>query len=349
MRVLFIVPYPTYGPSNRFRVEQYLPYLDQKNISYCVRPFCNREFYFLLQKRSRYFKKFIYLVFFSFLRVIDLFRSLNYDVVFIHREAFPTKDCAFEWLFRRFSRKMIYDFDDAVFLKKTAKITGALRMSDGVIAGNGFLRNYAASLNKVVTVLPTCIDTDIYKPAAKKGVGGKVVIGWMGTPTTSEYLKELKGVFTSLLEKYKNIEIKVTGGIADNFLSPGLIYKNWSLENEVRDLQEFDIGIMPMPDNDWTRGKCAFKIIQYMAVGIPSVASPVGMNLEVIQDGVNGFFASNKKDWIDKLSLLIEDPDLRASVGKNGRRTVGERYSLKVMGPRFVEILENVSQSKGFK
>ena len=339
MRVLFIVPYPTHGPSNRFRVEQYLPYLERDKISYCIRPFCNKDFYFLLRKRGHYIKKTAYLLIFSFSRLIDILSSPNYDIVFIHREAFPAKGYLFEWLFRVFCRKMIYDFDDAVFLKKPIKVRAVMKMADRIIAGNGFLKDYAAALNKEVLILPTPIDTDRYRPIVKGPDGRKIVIGWMGTPTTSEYLKEINEVFMFILGKYKNVEIRVTGTMSDDFLCPGVVYEDWSLENEIRSLQEFDIGIMPMPENDWTKGKCAFKIIQYMAVGIPSVASPVGMNKDVIKEGADGFFASNNEEWREKLSRLIESQELRKVIGKNGRKTAEEKYSLKVNGNKFLDIL----------
>ncbi|MDD5435938.1 MAG: glycosyltransferase family 4 protein [Candidatus Omnitrophica bacterium] len=339
MKVLFIVPYPTSGPSNRFRVEQYLPYLDEKKISYCIRPFCNTDFYFLLRKRGHYLKKFAYLLGFSFLRLVDLLRSLDYDAVFIHREAFPAKDHIFEWLFRIFGKRMIYDFDDAVFLKKPAKVRTVIRIADTIIAGNRFLKDYAAALNKKVAVLPTCIDTTRYRPAGGKKDARKVVIGWMGTPTTSVYLKGIDDVFKAILGKYKNVEIRIIGAMSDDFLCPGLIYRDWSLESEISDLQEFDIGIMPMPDSDWTKGKCAFKTIQYMSVGIPSVASPVGMNMEVIKEGVNGCFASGSEEWCEKLSKLIESPELRRTMGENGRKTIEERYSLKVNSDKFLDLL----------
>ena len=140
MKILFIVPYPTSGPSNRFRVEQYLPYLKENGISYRLRPFYNTRLYFLLRENGHYLKKFVYLFAFSILRVIDIFRSPNYDIVFIHREAFPTKGYIFEWLFRVFSKKLVYDFDDAIFLKKPAKAAAVMRMADRVIAGNNFLK-----------------------------------------------------------------------------------------------------------------------------------------------------------------------------------------------------------------
>ena len=139
MKILFIVPYPTKGPSNRFRVEQYLPLLRQKGIACVVKPFCNTEFYNILLKRGYCVKKFFYLVLFALLRCLDILQSPSYDIIFIHREAFPSKDYIFEWLFRKMSKIMIYDFDDSIFLKKPAKVRKVVSMSDLIIAGNHFL------------------------------------------------------------------------------------------------------------------------------------------------------------------------------------------------------------------
>ena len=343
MRVLFIVPYPTEGPSNRFRVEQYLSELEKCGIGYIVRPFCNSGFYKTLFQRQYNLKKTLYLMLFSVLRVMDVVRSLFFDVVFIHREAFPTKDFLFEWLFKLFGKKIIYDFDDSIFLKKPAKVKKTITISDCVITGNKFLKDYASKLNDNAVVIPTSIDTDKYKPASSQRADNRIVIGWIGTPTTASYLLEIKEVFKVLAEKYENIEFRVIGAEFATEKSLPIAYEPWSLHSEVKDLQGFDIGIMPMPDNDWTKGKCAFKIIQYMAVGIPAVASPCGMNTEVISDGVNGFLPSNDKEWCDRLALLIESPELRIKLGENGRKMIEKQYSVKANTSKFIDILKNCS------
>jgi len=347
MNVLFIVPYPTEGPSNRFRVEQYLPELRREGIKYTIRPFCNSSFYKILQKRGFYIKKLFNLILFSCMRLFDLIRSLNYDVIFIHREAFPAKNYIFEAIFSKMGKVLIYDFDDSVFLKKPSKIKKILSVADSVIAGNSFLEDYAIKFGKNINVLPTCIDADKYIPSSKPKSKNKIVVGWIGTPSTSLYLSGIKEVFKILSNKYKNLEFQIIGAYKPS-VEEGVpfVNKTWSLDSEIEDLQEFDIGIMPMPDNDWTVGKCAFKIIQYMAVGIPAVASPVGMNKEVIKDGVNGFFASTCQEWCEKLSTLIESSDLRENMGENGRRTIEERYSLKINAPRFLNILKKALKEK---
>ena len=347
MNVLFIVPYPTEGPSNRFRVEQYLPELEREGIQYTVRPFYSSSFYKMLQKKGFYIRKLFYLVFFSFMRLLDVIRSLRYDIIFVHREAFPAKDYIFEAIFSKMGKVLIYDFDDSIFLKKPSKIKKILSIADSVIAGNSFLRDYALKFCKNINVLPTCIDADKYTPSLKPKNKDKVIVGWMGTPSTSVYLSGIKKAFKILSNKKKNLEFQIIGA-SDPCVEEGVnfVNKRWSLDSEIKDLQEFDIGIMPMPDNDWTVGKCAFKIIQYMAVGIPAVASPVGMNKEVIKDGVNGFFASTCQEWCEKLSTLIESGDLRKNMGKNGRSTIEERYSLKINAPKFLDILKKAFKEK---
>ncbi len=345
MRVLFIVPYPTEGPSNRFRVEQYLPHLKQRGINYSLRPFYNSFIYRILYKRGHYFKKALYLCFFMLRRLGDVVSASSHDVVFIHREAYPFAGYIFERLFRFFGKKLIYDFDDSIFIKKPLKIKKVIRMSDCVIAGNEFLKDYASQYNKKITVLPTCIDTRIYKPKIKPASKDEVIIGWIGTSFTAIYLDLLSDVYATLADRYKNIEFRVVGGYFQNSNLP-IICKDWSLDSEVEELREFDIGVMPLFDDDWARGKCAFKIIQYMAVGIPTVASRVGMNVEIIEDGKDGFLANRKEEWIERLSILIEDKQLRENMGRLGRAKVESLYSIEVNKGRYIDILEGVYNSR---
>lgn len=339
MKVLFIVPYPKEGPSYRFRVLQYLPYLKEKGIIYSLRPFSDTYFYRILYKRGQFIKKSLLLLLFILRRFYDVFSACSYDVTFIHREAGPFPDYIFEWLFRVFTKRVIYDFDDSIFLKKPLKIKKMMAMSCSVIAGNEFLKGYALCYNKRVTVLPTCIDTGIYRPRLGERNGEKVVIGWIGTPFTSIYLDMLKDVYRVLRDKYANVEFRVVGVILPGN-GPVLNCREWSLDSEVSELQGFDIGVMPLFDDDWARGKCAFKIIQYMAVGIPTVASSVGMNKEVIEDGRDGFLVKDKQGWIDKLCLLIENKELRLRMGSYARQKAEQMYSVKANKDKFISIIE---------
>lgn len=340
MKILFIVPYPTEGPSNRFRVEQYLPHLRERGITYSLRPFYSSSIYKILYKRGYYLRKAASVLFFILRRIYDVFTARSYNLIFIHREAYPFAGYIFEWLFRLSGKKLIYDFDDSIFLKKPVKVKKMLRMSNYVIAGNEFLKNYASQYNENVSVLPTCINAQIYEPRIKTSNEDKVIIGWIGTLSTAIYLDLLKNVYAALANRYKNIEFRIVGGGYLRNSNLPIIFKEWSLESEVSDLKEFDIGVMPLFDDDWARGKCAFKIIQYMAVGIPTVASKVGMNTEIIENGKDGFLVSNEKGWIEKLSLLIEDKTLRESMGKAGRIKIENFYSLEANKQKYIDILE---------
>jgi glycosyltransferase involved in cell wall biosynthesis len=345
MKILFIVPYPSEGQSNRFRVEQYLPGLKERGIAYSLRPFCDSRTYKILFKKGRYFRKIIFVAYFLLRRFYDVFSARSYDIVFIHREAYPFEGDVFERLFRLFGKKIVFDFDDSIFLKKPVKTERTVRLSDYVIVGNGFLRDYALKYNKNVTVLPTCIETRVYKPGNKAAAGDKVVIGWIGTSFTSIYLPILKDVYEALAARYKQLEFRIVGGCLKDFKPPFLVCKDWSLESEVGELQGFDIGVMPLFDDEMAKGKCAFKILEYMAVGIPAVASRSGMNTEVIEDGKDGFLAGSKEEWVERLSLLVEDKELREKMGKAGREKAERLYSIKANEERFIGILNKCVES----
>lgn len=358
MRVLFWVPYPTEESSNRYRVEQYLPYLKLQKIEYSHRPFWNKSAYRILYKPRHYFKKFCFFIFGTLSRIFDLMRIMQYDIVFILREAYPIGGPFFETALNILGRPFIFDFDDALFLlsssgqnnfirrlKKPAKIAKIIRMSNRVITGNSYLADFALKFNNDVQIIPTCVDTDKYYPESKKH-SNKLIIGWIGSTTTINFLKMMDKVFAVLSKKFSNVTFKIVGGDFSLDGVPNIISKRWSLGEEVRDLRTFDIGIMPMPDNDWTKGKCGFKAILYMSMGIPCVCSPVGVNKEIISDGINGFLADTENDWIRKLSLLIENPGLRIKMGLAGRKLIEEKYSVKVNVSKFLETIQQVYNEK---
>ncbi len=340
MKILFIVPYPKEGQSSRFRVHQYLPYLKDTEISYSLRPFCNSYLYKVLFKKGYILRKIILTIIFLLRRVRDIFSANFYDMVFIHREACPFEGSFYEALFKKFGKKVVFDFDDSIFLKKPKKTRVAVSISNCVIVGNEFLKEYALKYNTNVVVLPTCIDTKNYFPKDKPNEKERIIIGWMGTTFTAIYLDLLKNVFKILADKYKNVEFRIIGGELRGVEKLPLITKEWSLDAEIEELQDFDIGVMPMFDDDMAKGKCAFKIIEYMAVGIPAVASPIGMNASVIEEGKDGFFARDEDEWVDKLSLLIENEKLRRELGNNARQKALAQYSVEKNKQRFIEILK---------
>jgi glycosyltransferase involved in cell wall biosynthesis len=217
-----------------------------------------------------------------------------------------------------------------------------VRLSTRVIAGNGFLAAFARRYNPSVLTIPTCVDTDKFAPRTD-GCGGRdpLVVGWIGSPTTSPYLSMLSGVFKSVYDTTP-FRLKVSGAAVDVAVD-GVPVANvpWSLADEVSLFNTCDVGVYPLTDDEWSKGKCGFKAIQFMSCGVPVVASAVGENLAIIEDGVNGFLASTAADWESKLRRLLTDAPLRARLAAAGRRTVEERYSLRICAPQVAAVLDD--------
>ena len=228
------------------------------------------------------------------------------------------------------------------WLRDPQKIQKIIQMSSMVLAGNKYIADYTQKFNSKIINFPTVLDTTYYLP--RKEIQDNIVtIGWVGRWSSQLYLLDLEDVFLQLVKKYPKINFRFVGASTD-FTIPDISAEiiDWKLEEEISALIPFDIGIMPLPDDDYSRGKCGFKLLQYMALAIPSIASPVGVNQEIIIDGENGFLAANKQDWYERLSLLIEHPDLRYSIGLEGRKTVEEDYSLNKYFPKLLDLLNQI-------
>jgi len=365
MKILFIEPYPTEGPSSRYRVEQYIPYLKNNGIKCTVRPFISSKFFKIIYQKGYHLKKIFFFFQSSTRRFFDLFTAMHCDIIFIHLEAFPFGPSVFEWILKKSGKKIIYDLDDAIYLgitspinrflkllKYPSKVMKILTISNHIITCNEFLADFARKYNKNVTAIHTSVDTDRFVPKIRDAndANQDITIGWIGSHTTAPYLEELKNVFHQLSLKYK-FNLKIIGAGKHNLKIPGInvINMDWQLENEIEEFQSLDIGVYPLPENKWTLGKTGFKTIQYMSVGIPCVVSNVGSNKNIVEDGVNGYLANTKEEWIEKLSKLIEDPELRKRMGLAGRKTVIEKYSVKVNAPKLLEILQNAYNEKYLK
>ena len=358
MRVLFLVPYPKEGASNRYRVEQYIPYLEENGIRCRVRPFMSEGFFKILYQKGHWLRKGGYFLVSCLRRAGDLYRARNVDLVFIHREACPIGPPFFEWCFWVMRKPVVFDFDDAVFLPNSNILTPALRflkcpwkvekilrMSRSVIVANGYLEAYARRFNTNVSVIPTVVDT-AHLPVKQHNENGKPVVGWIGTSSTSVYLEGILPVLEKLAERH-SFTLRVIGSQRPiQARGVEVQSRRWSFEEDEALCRTVDIGIYPLPDTPWARGKAAFKAIQYMAAGLPVVASPVGMTAEVIQDGVNGFLASTESEWLHKLSLLIEQPHLRKRLGEVGRKTVEGRYAYDVHKKRFLNVVREASSGR---
>lgn len=355
IKILFLTPYPlNSAPSQRFRFEQYLPFLKVEKINFDVVPFLDTKTWKIFYKEGYTLQKIVGILKGILKRHLILFSLHQYDKLFIHREACLVGPIYFEWLYAKvFRKKIIFDFDDAIWIKdvsgvnkklswlkfpnKTGKI---ISYSTTVITGNNYLANYALMFNSNVKMIPTTIDVNYHFSHKVIKQNEKIRIGWTGTITTNNHLKLLFPVLTELKKKYPQVELVMISNapIADSSIE--ISYQPWNKSTEIEDLSSFDIGIMPLPDDEWAKGKCGFKGLQYMALEIPTIMSPIGVNTEIINNGVNGFLAISDADWIEKLSRLIESKELREKIGKAGRKTVVDRYSIDANRERFLKILQ---------
>lgn len=354
-KILFLTPYPLHSaPSQRFRFEQYLPFLPTSGIQYKVASFLDERTWAVFYKKGYTIKKIVGILKGILKRHFILFSLHQYDKLFIHREACLIGPAYFEWLYAKiFKKEIIFDFDDAIWIKdvshvnkklswlksptKTSKIIG---YATTVIAGNKYLSAYAKQFNTNVHIIPTTIDTNYHYPHKTINEEKKIRIGWTGTITTNNHLKLLLPLLAKLKRNYPDIELVMISNTPIEDASIEITYKQWNKDTEIEDLSAFDIGIMPLPDDEWAKGKCGFKGLQYMALEIPTIMSPVGVNAEIITDNVNGFLAYSDKDWIEKLSQLIESKELREKIGKAGRKTVEAIYSIEANKEDFLKIIQ---------
>lgn len=359
-KILFLVPYPLHeSPSQRFRFEQYFDLLRKCGYRYSTHSFLNTDSWRVFFRSGNTLLKFKALSLGIVKRIIILLTSPMYDFVFIHREAAPLGPPIFEWMLAKiFRRKIIYDFDDAIWLTdrvheswllRTAKwrhkVSYICKWSYKVSCGNEYLCNYARKFNKSVVYNPTTIDTEnLHNPTLHKVSNrddNKVRIGWTGSHSTLKYLHEIESVLIKILHDYPQVEFVV---IADKPPAVQAVqsvkFVPWNTETEIQDLLEFDIGIMPLPDDKWAQGKCGFKALQYMALEFPAVASPVGVNTRIINHGKNGFLCNTPGDWDATLRMLIESEAVRKQIGSNGRKTILESYSVTSNASNFLSLFE---------
>ncbi len=352
--ILFIVPHrPDRSPSQRYRFEQYIPYFEAQGYKCHWAFLLNEKDDKIFYANGHFIKKAWLNVKFVIKRIKDVIVSGNYDLVFIQREAIFLGTSVFEYLFS-LRTKVIFDFDDAIWLpnvsesnkkflwlKNPSKVKKALKYADHVIAGNQYLADFAGKYNSAVTIIPTTIDTEKYNPVIKKKDKEYVCIGWTGSLTTVQHLKNIMPVLEKLKREYGNkLKVKV---ISDNKVTNNFVeFVKWNPQTEVEDLADIDIGIMPLPDDEWSKGKCGLKALQYMALEIPAVVSPIGVNTEIVKNGVNGFWASSGQEWYNKLRTLIEDSALRTQMGYQARKTVLESYSVNANKDKYIKIFEKL-------
>lgn len=356
MRVLFLTQTDEVGASARYRVYQYLDFLKKNGVECVISPAVTDTILLRYTNRHNIFDKVSYYTSIILQRISDLSRIKNFDCVFLQRDVLIHAYPFIERIIATRQKNIIFDFDDALyldpyleknkrflwFIRDKSKIARLIKLSKHVIVGNNFLKKYASNFTADVSLIPTSIDLDIYKlDTNPRKASGKITIGWIGSQLTFPYLEQLFPVFIGLANKY-NIKLKVVGANGPRAKGIDIEYKHWTLETELDDLYSFDIGVMPLTEDNWSRGKSGTKLLQYMAAGVSAVASPVGVNTEVIKDGINGFLADNNEAWVKKIAMLIENQQLRREIINNARRNIERYYSVQINAPRLLEVIKKV-------
>jgi glycosyltransferase involved in cell wall biosynthesis len=339
------------SPGQRFRYEQYLSFLEANgyhfNISILLNEKDDKAFY----SKGNYIRKIIIYLKTLLIRTKDWFRMNRYDIIFVFRDALMTGSTFFEKRFARSKAKTIFDFDDAIwmqnvsdankklaFMKDASKTGKIISLSDLIFAGNQYLADYAAQFNKNISIIPTTIDTSVYVPSKNADENKTICIGWSGSFSTIQHFATAIPALKRIKDKFGDrVSFKIIGD--KNYYCIELDTKGdaWIAATEIEDLSRIDIGIMPLPDDEWAKGKCGLKGLQYMALEIPTLMSPVGVNSEIIQDGINGYLPDNDDKWVEVLSALIDDKALREKIGKAGRQTVIDKYSVEALKQKYLD------------
>lgn len=326
---------PARGP----RVQQYIPYLRLRDIEVTESP--SRAGAYPpeggLGKRTAWGLSNLAV------RLAAVGQSYQYDVTLLQREMLSTF-VTFEPFTKR---PRVLDVDDAIWIHRRGGFARRLaRSCDHIICGNRFIAEGFSRWNSSVSVLPTAVDTRRFVPANGVPRAGRPVIGWLGLSSGFHYLYEIEAALGEVLHHHPETVLRIVSDKAPQFsLLPAsqVEYVTYSREREVADIQEMTVGIMPLDDSEWARGKCSFKMILYMSCGIPVVVSRYGMNAEVLQQGEVGFGAVQPKDWVDALESLLASPERCARMGQTGRAVAELHYSIEVLAPRLANILRGAS------
>lgn len=309
-------------PSSKYRLQQYVPYLSENGVQVEL---------LIVPKGVK--------------RVKFILKVKYYDCIFIQKKLFSRIE---QYLLSLTAKKIIFDYDDAIMFTKSKygrntrrykRFCYMTKIADTIIAGNKYLAEQVPFAYKdKVEIVPTVINVNKYPIHLRRG--SEITIGWIGTRSTQQYLKIVESVLNKLCVKYSNVKVKIVSDQKPGLCNDNIEWEKWDAESEIDQLLCFDIGIMPLSTDSWTKGKCGFKLLQYMSAGIPVVCSPVGVNKEIVEDGVNGFWASDAKDWEKAISGLVDNKDLYDRISKAGRQTVEKKYNLSVWNPRFTDIIK---------
>jgi glycosyltransferase involved in cell wall biosynthesis len=364
MKVLGLASYPVEAAGTRYRLQQFVEPLAKRGVTLTIAPFLNSAAFQDLYRRQALPRTAFTLLKSGLMRIGDIKLIKEANVVLVQREAMMFGPPLFEWLATRvFKRPMVLDLDDATYVPYTSPTYGKfsravkwfsktddlIRWASVVTCGNRAIAEYAKDKGAQVRIIPTVVDTDVFVPKPHLS-DGPVVLGWIGTHSTFPYLQTLFPALQELAKSYR-FRLKIVGGDINAPSIPGVEVENleWKLGREVEDFQSFDVGLYPIDAGlyaeNWAAGKSGFKAIQYMAVGIPFVASPVGAMAEIGNAGETHLQASNSKEWFDALERLLSDAALRQTMGEAGRRHVVKNYGLIDQTDKLASALRDATAS----
>jgi glycosyltransferase involved in cell wall biosynthesis len=349
LRVLALTRYGRLGASSRMRIYQYVPLWHRSGIDVQVSPLLSDAY--LKRLYAKQVTNWFEILRNYLIRILTLLSARKFDLLWIEKELFPNLPAWFEQALSALNIHYVVDYDDAIFhnydcsrhpIKRILanKIDTVMRNAALVVCGNAYLADRASSAGaRHVEIVPTVIDLERYR--VSQFVSRKpVVIGWVGSPSTAKYLDVVAPALRALSGKFP-LQLRVIGA---QLALPGLDVdcRRWCEETEVSEIQNFDIGIMPLIDSPWERGKCGYKLIQYMACGKPVLASPVGVNREIVIDHSNGYLASTVEEWVYSFEALISNLQKRQEMGIQGRRLVEERYCVQVTSSRLAHMFDDL-------
>jgi glycosyltransferase involved in cell wall biosynthesis len=363
MKVLALATYPIEAAATRYRLEQFVRPLTERGIDLTIHPFLDSKQFAQLYRRGALIGTALGLIRSSFKRLAVVIATKKADVVLVQREAMMFGPPLVEWFAARaFKRPLVLDLDDATYVSYTSPTYGSvgkalkwfsktddlIRWANVVTCGNRAIAEYVTSKGATARTIPTVVDTEVFRPAARAVTDDLPVLGWIGTHSTFPYLESIFPVLRELAKTYA-YRLRVVGAGRGDIAIPGVEVENlpWKLEHEVRDFQAIDIGLYPIDaslySGKWAAGKSGFKAIQYMAVGVPYVATPVGGSAEIGEPGITHFFASTAEEWRQNLATLIANGATRAKMGAAGRRHITEHYTLPQQADKLAAALREAA------
>ncbi len=344
MRIAMFTRYTAMGANSRYRLLQYIPLFEAAGHQVEVRAMLDDDYLKVLYASGR---RSVGCTLRGYARRMQQLQDLSrYDIVICDQEFLPYFPAAAErWIARR-CRRLFVDYDDAAYFKYRhlgvlrSRIPELMSAAEAVIVGNRWLADFARHCSANVHIIPTVVDTRRYTPKQNYS-GNRVKLVWIGTPVTATYLQPIASALASLRQQYPEVEVRlVGGGDRGRDILPFAEIVPWSESAEAQLLAECDIGLMPLHDTEFTRAKCGLKLIQYMAAGLPVVASPVGANCDIVSDGREGFLADSSQQWFAAIERLIVSPDLRQEFGRNGVAKVAGQYSLQTGFEAWMRIID---------